>query len=100
MLISNYNFCCQIPLVEFAVEKMLLTEETLQNLASLCSLACAAVRTDRDKDATPRAPLATSTGSIDSLGEHLICSTMRTFLKSVLCAVLDLSQRGPDSMKK
>lgn len=59
----------QIPLVDFHVEKMPLNEETLTNWATLCSLACAAVRTDRDKDTTPRAPLATSTGSIDSLGK-------------------------------
>ncbi|XP_059157195.1 E3 ubiquitin-protein ligase HERC2-like isoform X2 [Physella acuta] len=66
-----------VPLVEFHVERMPLTEETLCNWAVLCSLSCAAVRTDRDKDATPRAPLATSTGSIDSLGNHLTFKELR-----------------------
>ncbi|CAG5129601.1 unnamed protein product, partial [Candidula unifasciata] len=66
-----------IPLTDFHVEKMPMTEATLANWAMLCSLACAAVRTDRDKDTTPRAPLATSTGSIDSLGNHLTFKELR-----------------------
>ncbi|KAH9523228.1 E3 ubiquitin-protein ligase herc2 [Bulinus truncatus] len=66
-----------VPLVDFHVERMPMNEETLSNWSILCSLACAAVRTDRDKDATPRAPLATSTGSIDSLGNHLTFKELR-----------------------
>ncbi|XP_012936715.1 E3 ubiquitin-protein ligase HERC2 [Aplysia californica] len=66
-----------VPLVEFHVEKMPLSDETLSHWALLCSLACSAVRTDRDKDAMPRAPLATSTGSIDSLGNHLTFKELR-----------------------
>ncbi|GFS15828.1 E3 ubiquitin-protein ligase HERC2, partial [Elysia marginata] len=66
-----------IPLIDFHVEKMPLTEGTLANWAVLCSLACSAVRTDRDKDASPRAPLATSTGSIDALGNHLTFKELR-----------------------
>uniref|UniRef100_A0A2C9K806 HECT-type E3 ubiquitin transferase n=1 Tax=Biomphalaria glabrata TaxID=6526 RepID=A0A2C9K806_BIOGL len=66
-----------IPLVDFHVERMPMNEETLSNWSILCSLACAAVRTDRDKDSSPRAPLATSTGSIDSLGNHLTFKELR-----------------------
>ncbi|GFN81530.1 E3 ubiquitin-protein ligase herc2-like, partial [Plakobranchus ocellatus] len=66
-----------ISLIDFHVEKMPLSDGTLTNWAILCSLACSAVRTDRDKDASPRAPLATSTGSIDALGNHLTFKELR-----------------------
>lgn len=51
--------------MDFSVEKMTLTEESLSHWARFISLGMNILRSgDRDKD-LPRAPLATSTGSIE-----------------------------------
>lgn len=52
--------------MDFCVEKMPLTEENLSNWARFISIGINILRMeDRDKEIT-RAPLATSTGSIEA----------------------------------
>ncbi|XP_048243824.1 E3 ubiquitin-protein ligase HERC2-like isoform X1 [Haliotis rufescens] len=55
-----------LPLVEFSIERLPLTGSLLTSWAKLVSLAGAGFRTER-KEEIPRAPLATSTGSIESV---------------------------------
>ena len=68
--------CCelvyyfQVAVVDFRVDKMPLCEEDLSNWARLISLGMSILRSgDRDKDMM-RAPLATSTGSIEPVARE------------------------------
>ncbi|KAL8607282.1 hypothetical protein ACOMHN_047613 [Nucella lapillus] len=63
-----------VPVVEFRVDKMPLREDELSHWAQLISLGMSILRSaDRDKDIL-RAPLATSTGSIEAVPPRTPCS--------------------------
>ncbi|KAK6172413.1 hypothetical protein SNE40_016067 [Patella caerulea] len=55
-----------VPLIDFHVEKLELGEHLLYSWAKLISLACTCHIYEKDPD-IPRAPLATSTGSIEAV---------------------------------
>ena len=86
----NTDICQQVSEVEFRVDKMPLSEGDLSNWARFISLGmnilCSA---DREKDIM-RAPLATSTGSIEPVPRELlwILFVLDCFVIGVLLAVV------------
>lgn len=69
----NAGICPQVLEVEFRVDKMPLSEGDLSNWARFISLGMNILRSaDREKDIM-RAPLATSTGSIEPVPRELLC---------------------------
>ena len=65
--------------MKFSIDKLPLTGTFLTNWSMLVSLAGIGFRVEKEKD-IPRAPLATSTGSIESVSMSLTASLCKLHL--------------------